>query len=229
MRLEDIPAVMAVERESFTMPWPSNAYRRELKENRLARYIVARRSFAVAGRDGAAAEGAEIPAPSGHPGGLRGLLDRLVDALGGPSAEAPLQMDERARRVVGYAGLWLMVDEAHVTSIAVSPAYRGLGVGELLFLALIDLSREIGAQYVTLEVRVSNTLAQNLYRKYGFKETGVRRRYYSDNNEDALIMWSDPLGSPGFQQMVEEHRRTLTERLRSPQIRSTLRARGVLA
>ena len=229
MRLEDIPAVMAVERESFTMPWPANAYRRELRENRLARYIVARRTFPAPDRDGGAAGGAPGTAPV-HPAGLKGLLDRLVDVLGGPSTgEVPQQLDEMARRVVGYAGLWLMVDEAHVTSIAVSPPYRGLGVGELLFLALVDLSREIGAQYMTLEVRVSNTLAQNLYRKYGFKEAGVRRRYYSDNNEDALIMWSDPLASPGFQHMVEEHRRALMGRLRSPEMQDKLRAKGVLA
>jgi ribosomal-protein-alanine N-acetyltransferase len=122
-----------------------------------------------------------------------------------------------------------MVDEAHVTSIAVSPPYRGLGLGELLFLALVDTSHEIGAQYMTLEVRISNSLAQNLYRKYGFKETGVRRKYYSDNNEDALIMWSDPLESPGFRQMVEEHRRGLLERLHSPKIQAELRARGAQA
>jgi ribosomal-protein-alanine N-acetyltransferase len=138
-------------------------------------------------------------------------------------------MDDAARRVVGYAGLWLMVDEAHVTSIAVSPPFRGFGVGELLFLALVDMSREIGAHYMTLEVRVSNTLAQNLYRKFGFKEAGIRRRYYSDNNEDALIMWSDPLESPGFQQMVEEHRQALIARLGSRRLWSQLRERGVRA
>ncbi len=230
MRLEDIPAVMEVERESFTMPWPGNAYRRELKENRLARYVVARRTFPVPERDGATPSGVDETGQPPHPGGLKGLLDRLVDVLGGPTAgETPQEMDERARRVVGYAGLWLMVDEAHVTSIAVSPLFRGFGVGELLLLALVDVSREIGAQYMTLEVRVSNTLAQRLYRKYGFKETGVRRRYYSDNNEDALIMWSDPLESPGFLHMVEDQRRTLMERLRSPQLRSQLRAKGAQA
>ncbi len=229
MRIEDIPAVMAVERESFTMPWPGNAYRRELKENRLARYVVARRTFQLPEGEEVPPAGGEVAGQGAHPGGLRGLLDRLVDVLGGPGGEAPEQVDERASRVVGYAGLWLMVDEAHVTSIAVSPPYRGLGVGELLFVALVDISREVGAQYMTLEVRVSNTLAQKLYRKYGFKETGVRRRYYSDNNEDALIMWSDPLESPGFLRMVEEHRQALMDRLRSPQMRSQLRSKGVQA
>lgn len=228
MRVEDIPAVMAVERESFSMPWPSHAYRRELKENRLARYVVARRTFSVSEPAGTPSPGSTSPASQPQAAGLKGLLDKLVDVLGGPSEPAG-ELDQRALRVVGYAGLWLMVDESHVTSIAVAPAYRGLGVGELLFLALIDISQEISAQYMTLEVRVSNTLAQNLYRKYGFKEAGVRRRYYSDNNEDALIMWSDPLESPGFRQMVEEHRRGLMERLRSPEVVSRLRAKGITA
>ena len=229
MQLEDIPAVMAVERQSFTMPWPANAYRRELKENRLARYIVARRTFAVAGGDPPSAPPSAPPAqPTPSSGRWRGLVRRFMGALGAPAELPPLE-GERSRRVVGYAGLWLMVDEAHITTIAVAPAYRGLGVGELLLLGLIDISREIGAQYLTLEVRVSNTLAQNLYRKYRFKETGVRRRYYSDNNEDALIMWSDPLGSPGFRQLVEERRQALLERLRSSRTLAELRARGALA
>ncbi len=227
MEIEDIPAVMEVERYSFTMPWPSNAYRRELRENRLARYIVARRTGApirTAGEGMAAGAARE----AARPGGLKGLLERLAEVLGGP-AESPPQGGYEARRVVGYAGLWLMVDEAHVTSIAVAPPYRGLGIGELLFLGLIDIARTMGAQYATLEVRASNGLAQNLYRKYGFKETGVRRRYYSDNNEDALIMWSDPLDSQAFRERVEAHRRALLERLRSPRTVAELRARGAQA
>src|SRR6266545_5651938 len=93
--------------------------------------------------------------------------------------------------VVGYAGLWLMVDEAHITTFAVLPQHRRRRIGERLLQRLFDLADEMGAEWLTLEVRVSNLPAQRLYEKYGFRRAGVRRRYYSDNNEDALIMWTE--------------------------------------
>jgi ribosomal-protein-alanine N-acetyltransferase len=115
--------------------------------------------------------------------------------------------------LVGYAGLWLMVDEAHVTTIGVNPEYRGQGVGELLFLGLVDISREMKAQRMTLEVRVSNASAQALYRKYGLEVAGMRKRYYSDNGEDAYIMWSEPLDSPQFEERITGLREELATRL----------------
>lgn len=222
MQIEDIPAVMKVERESFTMPWPGNAYRRELKENKLARYVVARRTGPpLAGDLPPAPEVNAAPAPQ-HSGWGERLRRLLVGASDAETAPDELV----SRRVVGYAGLWLMVDEAHITAIAVAPPYRGFGVGELMMLSMVDVAREIGAQFLTLEVRVSNSVAQGLYRKYGFKDTGVRRRYYSDNNEDALIMWSDPLESPGFLQMIDHHRQDLINRMRSTRTQSELRAKA---
>ncbi len=92
------------------------------------------------------------------------------------------------RRVVGYAGFWLVVDEAHVNTLAVHPDWRGQGVGERLLATLLGRAVELRAVAATLEVRLSNTAAQNLYRKYGFEEAGRRARYYRDNAEDALIM-----------------------------------------
>jgi ribosomal-protein-alanine N-acetyltransferase len=115
--------------------------------------------------------------------------------------------------VVGYAGLWLMVDEAHVTTIGVHPDHRGQGVGELLFLGLADLAAELSALRVTLEVRVSNIGAQAMYRKFGLDIAGLRRRYYSDNGEDAYIMWSEPIASPQFQHRLAKMRSLLAERL----------------
>ena len=157
MTLQDIPRVLEIERLSFRTPWPADAYTHELKENRLATYVVAR-----------------------------------VDG-----------------RLVGYAGMWVILDEAHITTIAVDPPYRGQHVGERLLLGLIDAAIERGARWMTLEVRKSNHSAQNLYRKYGFREIGTRKGYYSDNREDAVVMWTGNLRDREFQQRLDDLRRKI--------------------
>ncbi len=96
---------------------------------------------------------------------------------------------------VGYGGMWLMVDEAHVTTFAVLPAWRRQGIGGRLLLALMQLARDQGARVATLEVRISNRAARSLYAQFGFRPVGVRPRYYSDNGEDALIMTTGALAS----------------------------------
>jgi ribosomal-protein-alanine N-acetyltransferase len=96
---------------------------------------------------------------------------------------------------VAYGGMWMMVDEAHVTTFAVMPAWRRQGIGGYLMLGLMHLAREVGASIATLEVRISNEPARALYQRFGFRPVGVRPRYYSDNGEDALIMTSDRLDS----------------------------------
>ena len=96
---------------------------------------------------------------------------------------------------------------------------RGRGVGEFLLVALIHRGIEVGARWMTLEVRASNSVAQKLYRKYTFKEMGVRRRYYSDNGEDALVMWTDALDSESFQAALDPNERKLAERLGSGEVR----------
>ena len=106
-------------------------------------------------------------------------------------------------RTVAYGGIWLMVDEAHVTTFAVLPAWRRKGIGALLMLAIMDLSRDVGAREVTLEVRLSNIAARTLYQRFGFRPVGVRPRYYSDNGEDALIMTTDPIHSPAMVARIE--------------------------
>ena len=141
MTLDDIDAVQEVERSSFPVPWPANAFRHELTQNRNARYVVARSNDVI----------------------------------------------------VGYAGLWLMVDEAHITTFAVHPDSRRQRIGERLLQRLFEVAAVMNAEWLTLEVRASNLPAQKLYEKYGFRRAGVRRRYYSDNNEDALIMWTERL------------------------------------
>jgi ribosomal-protein-alanine N-acetyltransferase len=106
--------------------------------------------------------------------------------------------------VLGYGGFWLLVDEAHIATIAVDPQWRGRGLGELLLLSLLDRGAEVGASRATLEVRVSNHPAQSLYRKLGFEIVSRRKRYYADNDEDAFIMATPSLASPDFQ--VNLHR-----------------------
>lgn len=92
--------------------------------------------------------------------------------------------------VVGYMGLWLVIGEAHITNIAIWPGCRGQGWGEFLMRRVIELMPFFGVFKLTLEVRISNDRAKNLYQKLGFKAAGIRKRYYSDNQEDALIMWA---------------------------------------
>ena len=92
-------------------------------------------------------------------------------------------------KVIGFAGLWTICDEGHITNIAVHPKFRGYGIGSKLVKSLIDNSEKWLIHSLTLEVRSSNTIAQNLYKKFGFKEEGLRKHYYPDNKEDAIIMW----------------------------------------
>ncbi len=92
--------------------------------------------------------------------------------------------------VIGYMGLWIVIGEAHVTNIAIWPGCRGQGWGEYLLRSVMTKMVGSGVYRMTLEVRVSNSTAQNLYRKLGFKPAGVRKKYYSDNQEDAIIMWA---------------------------------------
>lgn len=106
--------------------------------------------------------------------------------------------------VVAYGGIWLMVDEAHVTSFAVHPAHRRAGIGGRLMLDLMALSVRLGARVATLEVRLSNEAARLLYGRFGFRPVGVRARYYSDNGEDALIMTTEPLASPSMHHSLAE-------------------------
>lgn len=91
--------------------------------------------------------------------------------------------------VAGYGGIWLIIDEGHITNIGVEEEYRGLGVGNKILEGLIELCTARGVKAMTLEVRKSNEIAKSLYKKYGFVESGIRPNYYADNKEDAIIMW----------------------------------------
>jgi [ribosomal protein S18]-alanine N-acetyltransferase len=143
MQPEDIPAVMAIDRESFPNPWPENTYWYELRENRTAHLLV-------------------------------------------------IQSRENSE-VVGVAGYWLVVDEVHISTLAVRPDWRSRGVGTVLLAGMLRQAAGLGATSATLEVRTGNQAAQVLYRKFGFQIAGRRKGYYKDNSEDALLMTADRL------------------------------------
>jgi [ribosomal protein S18]-alanine N-acetyltransferase len=108
--------------------------------------------------------------------------------------------------VVGFAGVWLMVDDAHITTFGVHPDWRRQGVGRRMLLAVTELARQIGARRMTLEVRASNTAAQALYRAFGFDIVGRRPRYYTDDGEDALVMTTPDLGTPALDARLRAER-----------------------
>jgi len=114
-------------------------------------------------------------------------------------------------RVVGFAGLWLMVDEAHVTTFGVHPRWRRQGIGRRMLVALFDLAWELRAARMTLEVRVGNAAAQGLYAELGFEVAGRRVAYYTDDGEDALVMTTPALASIRVQQLVDAARRRIAE------------------
>ena len=105
--------------------------------------------------------------------------------------------------------MWLIMDEAHITTIGVAPGHRGKKIGERMLVHLLDEAIHRGARHATLEVRKSNHVAQTLYLKYGFRIAAIRRGYYTNNGEDALVMWIDDMWDPGFLKMLREFRESL--------------------
>lgn len=100
---------------------------------------------------------------------------------------------EQDGEIVGYAGMWVVIDEAHITNVAVGPEHRRLGYGRRLMRALMRRAADSGVQVMTLEVRKSNKAAQELYARLGFEPCGIRKKYYSNNGEDAVLMWNRSL------------------------------------
>lgn len=196
MELEDIPQVLEVDRESYSVPWPASTYRREVLHNRNARYLVLR-NITESTNNGQVEDNGE-----GKP--------RLPFPFFRWTARGN---ETKPGSVIGYAGMWLMLDEAHITTIALRGEWRGKGLGELLLVSLIELARDMNAERLTLEVRVSNEPAQNLYRKHGFHTEGLRPRYYSDNNEDAYIMTTENIQEVRYQTRFDDLVSKLENRL----------------
>lgn len=214
MTQDDVPDVSRVERRCFANPWPASAYRREL-QNPAQNYYVVLRDIQVGSLESSGLDttrsGAQVA--TAEESRQRPVPRRSLLPMGRGRQQGGNGREESP--IIGFAGMWLAFDEAHVTTIGVDPPHRGLGLGELLLLCMFDEAVARGANWLTLEVRVTNAAAQALYRKYGFTAHGTRKRYYSDNNEDALIMWSPPLGEPAYRAEVESQREALARRLGS--------------
>lgn len=198
MRRQDISQVTKIDREAFPNEWPPTNFTREL-ENKMAHYIVAYETQEIQTQPDP--EVLEKEKSSGIFERLKNMFSRGQTSGDETSEEEPL--------ILGYAGMWIMADEAHITSIASRKDWRHKGIGEIMLIHLIELARKHKARIITLEVRVSNQVAQNLYYKFGFDKLGVRKGYYLDNKEDAVIMSTEYIGSPSFEikfkQMKQAH------------------------
>lgn len=207
MDLGDISQVMEIEEESFLNMWPATAFKRDIQHNRLARYLVVveqREGAEEAAAPPAEGEPSEEPVPPVGVGRWLGELNRLFG-----SEE---EVEASREPIVGFVGVWLTLDEAHIVTIAVRESHRGRGIGELLLIAAIALATLNDQDVVTLEVRASNQAAQALYEKYGFKKVGVRHRYYSDNHEDAVIMTTDSIHAAPYRELCQRLRREHRQR-----------------
>jgi ribosomal-protein-alanine N-acetyltransferase len=200
MQDRDIPQALEIDREAFPTQWPHpsyNSFKQELG-NRLACYIVAseqrRNELTKQNFD------------------KKSFWQRLLHLFGDDRFLNEEKPSLSREYIVGIAGFWMMVGEAHITTLAVRNAYRRQGLGELLLISIIESAAQFGANVVTLEVRVSNKQAQTLYEKYGFQKVGVRRAYYTDNGEDAVLMTTDSLISSTFKSRFQKLKQNHTHR-----------------
>jgi ribosomal-protein-alanine N-acetyltransferase len=186
MQDKDIPQALEIDREAFPTQWPHPTYasfKQELR-NRLACYIVVAKPTET-----------KVAKPDTDDNGFWQKFLHLLGHERISGGEIPTLNEH----IIGIAGFWVMVDEAHITTLAVRDTYRRQGIGEQLLIEIIERAAQFGANVVTLEARISNKQAQALYQKYGFQKVGVRRAYYTDNGEDAILMTTDSLTSSTFQ------------------------------
>lgn len=165
MRLDDLPQVLAIDRVSFPIAWSAKTYEFEINNRHTSHLAV-------------------IEMREDTPRAVVGVRHLIQRALGRTPQSGP---------IVGYGGCWLIAGEAHISTIAVHPDFRGRGLGELLLAVMLKRALQRGGEYSVLEVRESNATAQALYKKYEYATVGCRRGYYRDNNEDALLMEARPL------------------------------------
>ncbi len=204
MAERDLPQLAEIERDAFPTLFPPTSFRREMR-NRLANYLVAWR------RDGALETDSSVEDGAHRGDDARPRISRLLSSARSVWTRRYTTWEPGQDFLAGFVGTWYMDDEAHVVSVGVRTEYQSQGIGELLLIAAIEHAMARSARVVTLEVRVSNTSAKSLYKKYGFSAKGIRKRYYTDNREDALIMTTEPIQVPPypaqFETLVRDHKR----------------------
>jgi ribosomal-protein-alanine N-acetyltransferase len=195
MQPADIKQVKEIDRQAFPTLETSLSFKKELR-NEIARYIVA---YEPANESGTGS------VRTINESAFRRAIHKIrVLTLGPPPTK---------QSIVGFAGVWFMAGEAHLITIAVRQAYRGLSVGEYLLAAVIEIAIEAKAGFATLEVRSSNQAAQSLYGKYGFTKTGKRKGYYSDTREDAIIMTTGDINSDDFKSRFRQRKGQLLAKI----------------
>lgn len=203
MRKEDIAQVTEIDQEAFPTMWPPANYEREL-QTRLAHYIVAHEESKKVERTRVTI------APEQGSISLLSRVQHLFSYNHSLSLESPPPTEEQY--IAGFAGFWMMTDEAHITSVAVQKNHRRQGIGEFLLISVIDLALELKARILTLEVRASNLTAQDLYYKYGFRQVGIRQGYYTDDKENALVMAAEDIISTTFQKRLNRLKKAHSRR-----------------
>ena len=198
-RSEDIAGLRQAEREAFPKQWPPTNFSRELGKPHTV-YLVAVRPWTPEER------AREEPEREG--GAASSFGSRLLAKVGetarsiGLDAVRAGEPSVSPEYVAGFAGTWFVADETHIVTIGARERARRTGVADLLLMGVAETAVKRGCQCVTLEVRASNTAAIALYRKHGFREVGVRKRYYSDNGEDAVIMTTPPIQSDAYTRLL---------------------------
>ena len=228
MRADDIPQVIEIEREAFSDGWVGTQFRRDLN-SRHCRFLVAYLPDNAApppDDDTSSAASASVPpepagampAPADASMWAR-MVQGVKTALGMTAAPADaFAPPPPGAALAGYVGIWFQGDQAHITEIAVRDALRGRGIGELLLIGTVRVALQQGLDEVTLEARVSNFIAQRLYDKYGFNEVGIRKNYYADNREDAVIMTTDPIHARAYREKFSQLQQRFLERYGTIQI-----------
>ena len=198
----DATQAVQVDRDAFPENKYAPPFKRDLRERKYAHYLVAVAHDAPY-NDYARAN--NLPLGGGNAAGNgRGRGGRITSAVKRILGVDSGAISETEELIAGYLGLWAVIDEGHITSVGVRNSHQGQGIGELLIIGAIEVSKLLNCRVVTLEVRVSNEVAQSLYTKYGFKTVGRRKRYYSDNQEDAYIMTTDPIDSPEYADLLAD-------------------------